>query len=152
MKTVALNIREYFQPVMGQRPWRARLGHGSFLTFEFGRRIKEDHHTHGEWHLWIYQSTWVLNRNDRKLADSDSERRTIEVAVRRLEECDLTDVKFNPQASVTEFQFADFRLVVSPADYIDNPDDQDDYWLFFMPDKTVLSAGPDGTDLGPSDR
>ncbi len=153
MRTVALDIREYFKPIVGQCPWRARVGVGSFLTFDFGRRIQEDHHFRGEWHLWIYQAKWSLVHGDRKIADSDSERQTIEVAVRRLE-CrgsELREVKFNPQNLVTEFMFGDFRLVVSPADYLDDPDGRDEYWLFFMPDDTVLAVGPGGINLGPSD-
>jgi hypothetical protein len=152
MRTVAVDIQEYFRPVVGQRPWRARLGVGSFLTFDFGRRIKEDHHFRGEWHLWIYLAKWSLIHGDRKLADSDSERQTIDVAIRRLEYSELRKVKFNTQNLVTEFIFGHFRLVVSPADYLEDPDDRDEYWLFFMPDNTVLTVGPGGVDLGASDR
>lgn len=151
MRTDALDVPEYFEPIVRRRPWRARLGVGSFLTFDFGRRVKEDHHLRGEWHLWIYQATWRLTHDDRKLADSDSEWQVIEVAIRRLEDSELTKVKFDPQNSITEFRFGDFRLVVSPADYLDDPDDSDEYWLLFMPDGRVLTVGPGGVDLGASD-
>ena len=152
MRTVALDVQQYFRPITGKRPWRARLGVGSFLTIDFGHRIKEDHHFRGEWYLWIFQANWVLLHGDRKIADSDSARQAIEVAVQRLESCELTNVNFDPQASVTEFIFSGFRLIVSPADYLEDPDDRDKYWLFFMPDKTVLTVGPGGVDVEPSDR
>ena len=154
MRTVALDIQEYFKPIVGLRPWRARLGVGSFLTFDLGRRIKEDHHFRGEWRLWIYQAKWSLNHGDRKLADSDSARQTIEVAIRRLEYSgsEFKKAKLDPQNSVTEFVFGHFRLVVSPADYLADPGDSDEYWLLFMPDNTVLTVGPGGVDLGSSDR
>ncbi len=152
MKTVAVDIREYFRPITGQRPWRAHLGVGSFLLFDFGARVKEDHHFRGEWHLWIFQANWILLHGDRTVADSDSVRQAIALAIQRLESCALTHVKFDPEKSVTEFIFGDFRLVVSPADYLENPDERDNYWLFFMPDDTVLSVGPNGVNLGPSDR
>jgi hypothetical protein len=125
---------------------------GGFLTFDFGRKVREDHHLRGEWHLWIYQAKWLLAHGHRTLANSDSKRQTIEVAVRRLEDYELTSVKFNAQSSVTEFQFGEFCLVVSPADYPDGPDERDEYWLFFMPDDTVLTVGPEGMNLGPSDQ
>jgi hypothetical protein len=152
MRTVDLDVREYFKPIVGQRPWRARQGVGSFLTFDFGHRIREDHHFRGEWHLWIYQATWTLIHGDRKLADSNSEWQVIEVAVRRVENCELTGVAFDPQTSATEFRFGEFRLVVSPADYLDDADEDDEYWLFFMPDRSVLSVGPGGVNVGPSDK
>jgi len=152
MKTVAIDIREHFRPIVGLRPWRVSLGVGSFLTFDFGRKVKEDHHLRGEWYLWIYQANWSLRHRDRKLADSDSRRTIIEVATQRLEEAELTSVSFDPQTSVTEFQFGEFYLLVSPADYLDSPDDRDEYWLFFMPGNLVLTAGPDGVSLGSSDQ
>lgn len=151
-RTVAPDIREYFKPIVGQRPWRARLGVGSFLTFEFGRKVKEDHHLRGEWHLWIYEAKWSLLHGGRKLADSDSRQEAIEVAVRRLEFFELRKVKFDPQSSITEFTFGHFRLIVSPADYLPDPDERDEYWLLFMPNNEVLTVGPGGTDIGPSDR
>lgn len=152
MKTVAIDIHQYFEPIEGQRPWRVRLGVGSFLTFDFGRRIKEDHHFRGEWHLWVYQATWSLLHGERKLADSDSKWQTIEVAIRRLEHQGLSGVKFNPRTSVTEFLFGGFSLVVSPADYLADPDERDEYWLLFMPQNVVLTVGPGGVNVGPSNQ
>jgi hypothetical protein len=152
MRTVAIDIRQHFKPIVGQRPWRARLGVGSFLTFDFGRKIKENRHFRGEWHLWIYLATWSLRRADRKLADSNSERQVIEVAIQRLEDSELTEIKFDPHGMVTDFVFDQFHLIVSPADYLDAPDERDEYWLFFMPDKLVLTVGPAGVDVGPSDK
>lgn len=150
MKTTAIDIRHYFQPVIGTRPWRVKLGVGSFLTFEFGHRIKDHGHIHGTFHLWIYQSTWVLLRGDRQLADSDSDRRVIAASIRRLEDTPLTNVDFGPHGPKTIFVFDDFRLVVSPADYLDDPDKRDHYWLFFMPNKEVLAVGPGGISVEPS--
>jgi len=72
--------------------------------------------------------------------------------VRRLEGTDFSGMEFDPKKSTTVFSFGDFRLIVTPADYLDSPDDHDRYWLFFMPDDLVLSAGPGGVEVGPSDR
>ena len=144
MKVAAPNIREYFEPVLGTRPWKAKLGVGSFLTLDFGRRVKDRGHMHGEWHLWIYLSNWALFHGDRRLADSDSDRHVIAVAVRRLEETSLTDLRFEREQLKTTFVFGDFRLVVSGADYLDDADERDYYWLLFMPTKEVLRVGPSG--------
>jgi hypothetical protein len=144
MKTATSEIRQYFGLLLHTRPWKARQGVGSFLTFEFGRRVRDHGHVHGEWHLWIYQSNWELFHGDRQLADSDSDRRVISVSIRRLEEAALTDVLFEPRQLKTTFVFDDFRLVVSPADYLEDADERDQYWLLFMPNNEVLTVGPRG--------
>jgi hypothetical protein len=144
MKAAATDIRQYLRPLLRTRPWKARLGVGSFLTFEFGRGIRNNGHVQGEWHLWIYLSNWALLHGDRQLADSNSDRRVISVSIRRLEEAPLSDVLFEPQDLKTTFVFGDFRLVVSPADHLDDTDKHDHYWLFFMPNGEVLTVGPDG--------
>ena len=147
----ATDIRRYFGPLLHTQPWKAKLGHGSFLTFEFGRRVRDRGHVHGEWHLWIYQSNWVLLHGDRELANSDSDRRVISVSIRRLEEVQLSDVRFEPGQAKSTFVFDDFRLIVSPADYLDDADDRDSYWLLFMPNNEVLSVGPGGVQVERSD-
>jgi hypothetical protein len=147
MKTTAIDLRQYFHPVFGTSPWRVKLGVGSFLTFEFGPRIRANHHVHGKWHLWIYLSNWELFHRDRPLVDSDTERKVMETAIRRLEGTSLAAVKFQNRNRETTFVFDDFHLVVSPADYLENPDDRDYFWMFFMPDDRVLAVGPSGVHL-----
>jgi len=140
------DIRHYFKPVLGTPPWRAKLGIGSFLTFEFGPKIKAHGHVHGKWHLWIYLSNWILLHGERQLVDSDSERKIIAVALRRLQSTALTEVQLDPRDFKTTFIFEDFRLIVSAADYLDGPDQRDHYWLFFMPGE-VLEVGPSGVTI-----
>ena len=147
MKATAIDVRQHFQAVLGTRPWKASLGVGSFLTFEFGRRVKEHGRAHGAWHLWIYQSNWTLLHGSRKLADSDADRRMIRAAIRRLEQVDLTDVELGPNDLKTTFVFDDFRLVVSPADYLSDAEKRDHSWLFFMPTNEVLTVGPHGINV-----
>jgi hypothetical protein len=144
MKDTVVDFRQYFQPVLRTRPWKVKLGVGSFLTFEFGPRVRAHGHVHGQWHLWIYLSNWKLFRGNRQLVDSDADRKLITVSTRRLEEKALTNVDFNARTQETTFFFDDFRLVVSPADYLESPDDRDNYWMFFMPENEVLVAGPAG--------
>jgi hypothetical protein len=151
MKAAATDVRQYFDPLLNTRPWKVKLGYGSFLTFEFGRHVKKHGFMHGEWHLWIYLSNWALHHGKRKLADTDSDRNVISAAVRRLEEVALSEVQFDAERWKTTFVFDEFRLVVTPADYLDDTDDQDHYWLLFMPDKEVLTVGPGGVRVGRSD-
>ena len=143
MKT---DIRQYFQPVLGSQPWRAKLGVGSFLTFEFGPKLKIQGHLHGKWHLWIYLSNWELRHDERQLVNSDADRRLISVAIRRLQSAAFTDVRLDSRDFKTTFVFEDFRLIVWAADYLDDPDKRDHYWLFFMPGE-VLRVGPGGVSI-----
>jgi hypothetical protein len=144
MKPPAIDLRQYFRPVLGTAPWRVKLGVGSFLTFEFGPRVRSSHQVHGKWHLWVYQSNWELLHDDRTLASSDAERRVIETAARRLEGVSFTGVKFQDRSRKTTFVFDDFQLIVSPADYLEKPDERDYFWMFFMSDSGVLTVGPGG--------
>jgi hypothetical protein len=144
MKAAAVDIRQYFQPVFGSRPWRVKLGVGSFLTFEFGPRIKAHGHVHGQWHLWVYLSNWVLLHGDRQLVDSDANRKLITLSIRRLEDTALTGIEFDSHSQTTTFFFDKFRLVVSPADYLEESDERDDFWMFFVPNNEVLAVGPAG--------
>ena len=140
-----VQIREYFKPILGIRPLRVKPGVGSFLTFEFGPRSKVYGHLQARWRLWIYLSNWTLFHGDHQLINSDSDRQRItRVAHRIEEEALLSDVKFDSRRQKTTFFFGDFRLVVSPADYLDDADDRDDYWILFMPDNKALALGPSG--------
>lgn len=149
MQTVEVDIQRCFEPVLRQSPWRARAGVGSFLTFDFGRRIRRDGHHYGQWRLWIYQANWELKHGDNKLASSDSKRHVIDLAVRRLEQTRLTQVEVDRKRN-TNFTFDEYCLKVTPPNYLDTPDKRDEYWLFFMPDDEVLTVGPGGINLGSS--
>jgi hypothetical protein len=95
MKAAAIDIYQYFQPVLGVQPWRVKLGVSSFLTFEFGPRIKEHGHLHGQWHLWVYLANWALFHGERQLVDCDADRKLIAISARRLEKTSLTDIDFD---------------------------------------------------------
>jgi hypothetical protein len=151
MKATEIDIRQYFAPLLHTPPWKAKLGYGSFLTFDFGQRVKVNGYVHGEWHLWIYLSQWTLLHGSRELADSDSDRRVISASVRRLEGVPLSEVQFEQEQARTTFVFDDFRLMVSPADYLDDTDERDNYWLLYMPNHQILKVGPSGIGVGRSD-
>lgn len=141
----AIDIYQYFQAVRGSQPWSVKLGVGSFLTFDFGSRIRKQGHLYGQWRLWVYLSNWTLFHGDRQLVNSDTDRKLIKVSVRRLEDSPLTKIDFDARSRKTTFSFNDFRLVVSPADYLKEADERDNYWMFFMPNDEVLAVGPSGT-------
>jgi len=136
---------ELLQPLLGQKPWRARLGVGSFLTFDFGRKVKKENHWYGEWHLWIQQCEWSLGNGKREIVNSDSPRNLIELAVRNLEKHVLTKVDFSPTQSRTEFTFSgNIHLRCGPYAAGSGMDTlrHSELWMLFMPNSQVLSAVP----------
>ena len=152
MKRTPIDVEQVFQPVIGLKPTRAKLGVGSFLVFDFGPLAREDHHMVGKWHLWIHQAFWSLRDKRREIVNADSDRRYISLAVRRLEDAVFSAVKIDQNSFETMFRFGDFELTVKSPDYINELDERDHFWMFFLPDKRVLSVGQAGINLAPSDR
>jgi hypothetical protein len=144
-----------FEPILGKRAWRASLGFGSFLTFEFGKRVRHGKFWHGTRHLWIYMSSWRLDGPDGLLATSDSPRKLISRVVPRLVAHPLTAVEIKPRARCTTFEFGrQFLLKVTPfSEEEETSTDPADYWLFFMPRRMVLTFRPRcGISIQRSDR
>jgi hypothetical protein len=67
-----------------------------------------------------------------------------------LEQAPFRGVELQSDRPETVFIFGDFRLAVLPADYIEDPDKRDNYWMFFMPEERVLAVGPEGVQAGPA--
>jgi hypothetical protein len=144
-----------FGPILGKRPWRASLGFGSFLTFEFGQRVRHERFWHDTWHLWIYMSSWRLDGPHGLLVTSDSPRELIGRVVPRLVGHPLTAVEIKPRARSTTFEFGRrFILKVTPFSVEEETStDPADYWLFFMPRNMVLTVQPRcGISIHRSDR
>lgn len=136
------DIRDLFQPVIGQRAWGGKVGWGSFVTIEFGAKHLEDHHFHGDWHLWLYQCDWELRSGERLLAHSESKKRIMQLAVDNLNEVELTDFSFDARQMVSTLTFGrQLRLTCKP--YSDATADED-CWMLFMPDRQVASLRASG--------
>jgi len=138
-----------FEPIVGKRPWRARLGWGSFLTFEFGLpKKKVQGHWHGVWHLWIYMCDWDLAVNRHALNSEDS-RTKIDRFVRVLEQKPLTGIKVD--GPVTSFQFGGHTTLRCQPMADGDLDSDSPYWMLFMPDEKVLEYVPGvRVKIGPS--
>ena len=140
-----VDINEHFHPVLNEKPWRARLGCGSFLTFDFGRRVRKANHWYGTWHLWIYQCEWRIETDKREIVHSESPRNLIGKAVRNLENYPLANVSFDSARSLTTFVFSkNIRLTCSPYRPDSGMEDlsHKELWMFYMPNNQVLSAIP----------
>lgn len=139
-KKTSRNVSSFFQPLIGQKPSRARIGWGSFLTFDFGHLHTEDGHQHGDWHLWIYQCDWVLSENGNVRVNSEKRRTLIERWIRTLEKVPLTNVSGSGGHWNFEFGSRLHLKCEPPSDEEGDPDSH--YWMLFMPDRRVLAVGP----------
>jgi hypothetical protein len=137
---------ELLQKIIGMTPTRAKLGHGSFITIDFGRDITEQVKTrsgmktrsYGEWRLWIYMCAWRIDMNKSPLIGSNDPREKIEKHVIELEKRTLTGIQILNDAFDAKFQFGteiDLYLFSTNTD-------QYEQWMLYMPNEMVFTAGP----------
>ncbi|MEM7247202.1 MAG: hypothetical protein AAF533_17810 [Acidobacteriota bacterium] len=153
-------IAEAFAPLIGMPAWRFQQGYSSFLTLEFGeprletsmsglgmklpdgsRRVRKRHVTpRGDWHLWIYMTSWTLSFEGERLAHCESSRRLIGSATRVLDGQALASVELRePSGMVFDFEFGG-RLEVKPYE----GDELNELWLLYEPSGEVFSLWSDG--------
>lgn len=128
--------------MIGLSVWGAELGHGSFLTLEFGEPEPDDP-ARGAYHLWIYQCAWRIEHGTELGAGCyDSESR-IAASLHRINGRTITALEIERPSLSTTFIFDDARLITfetytEGTDYDDRPEQ----WMLFRPDQRVLSVGP----------
>jgi len=142
-------IEKLFRPLIGQRPWRASVGWGSFVTLDFGPKRKHNHHYHGDWYLWLYQCEWSLTVHGRCLANSESKKQVMRLAIDNLKEKELTKLSFDSQRMITKFVFKSF-LELECKPYADATPDED-CWMLFMPNQQVAALRQAGLRYEPMD-
>ena len=157
-----------FRRLYGLPCWDVERGHGSFLTFEFGRphlRIREPYestaqsnrvrksaarrhvYVRGDWHLWIYCCNWAVFDGSRLIGDSASKRR-IDRAARYLNGQKLVSARVIPRGMRSLFEFdLGGRLETKPYDR------SSEQWLLYEPNGNVLTVRADKRYCyGPGDR
>ncbi|MGA7301419.1 MAG: hypothetical protein WBX10_14000 [Candidatus Sulfotelmatobacter sp.] len=149
MMRLKSQIDALFRPLIGQKAWGASVGYGSFVTIEFGRKRLYHGHYHGEWHVWLYLCEWKLFSGARQLADFESKKRMMQLAIGNLNGTALTEIDFDPQNMATTFSFdGDIHLRCEPFD--DAPPDEE-CWMLFMPNGQVASLFESGIKVSPAD-
>jgi hypothetical protein len=141
-------IGEIVQPLLGSAAWNAGIGHGSFLTIEFGaaqeagRRRDGKAFVHGEWHLWVYLSAWRVETATAVLGASEDSRDRMMAAATALNGRPLVAVELSHPSLDTSFCFeGDHLLRVFPI--YTSPDEADaEHWMLFTPGHMVLNVGP----------
>lgn len=147
-------IQTHIAPLLGQKPWDASIGVGSFITLEFGTPIPPTRKfsprgkplpAHGEWHLWIYMCAWRLEKGDEVLAACEDSREQMEAAVKSMEGLALQSIELLPPAWDTIFTFENQVVLRTFSIYSDCSEEGSENWLLFTPGQNVLSIGPGST-------
>ena len=141
-------VETLFRGLRGQTAWGAKVGWGSFVTVEFGRRSLQDRHFHGDWHVWLYQCDWTLKSKTHEMANSESKKGLMQAAVENLNGRQLLDTSFDPKRMGTTFTF-EGNVVLRCEPYADaKPDEQ--CWMLFMPDNQVVTLDARGLTYEPA--
>jgi hypothetical protein len=128
----------------GTAPWRVALGHGSFVTMDFGAKRLTGHSPkqteHGEWHLWVQMAAWRIETSAEFLAGSEDSREAMETAINRLEGKVLQRIKVDSPSLGLDLDFGNLMARVFPTQSVDA-----EYWMLYAPTGRVLVAGPGTT-------
>jgi hypothetical protein len=143
-----IRLSQLFDPIVNLPAWNVQLGHGSFLTFEFGSpslHVGEPHRIQGErrrrvsicgeWHFWVYCCRWEIRKTSEILANSESSRTDMSAAAQFLDGQILLEVSFNPESERCRFIFdLDGALETWP-----DKTEPADQWMLFQGDQCVVT-------------
>lgn len=149
-----------FKSVLGKPCWNVKVGHGSFLTLEFGRPHLEIREpivaakrstkrvrdrlarrqvvVHGQWHLWLMYCDWVVLKKGKRLGDSRT-KKSARRAADFLNGQRLIEFSISPGTVETVFKF-DLGATLRTSPY----DARGEQWLLFDPLRKVLILRADG--------
>jgi len=153
-------LQRILKKVYGKPSWDVHKGHGSFVTFEFGKPKlevskkvlrpkagakflkypKRMAKVHGDWHLWIYCCHWEIRQHGRRIAHSESEDQKIDKACNFLNGQLLTKVVVTPRTWKTDFYF-DLGGHLQTSSYRSEPIEM---WMMYCPDGRVFTLRDDG--------
>ena len=142
-KDILLNALDQ---MLGLKVDGIKLGHGSFLTIDFGRKIENKVKTgkgdkiaeRGEWHLWVYMCPWRIDKQNTPWIGSNDHRKLIEKKLCEINCGDLVQYKILNDSLDTCFIFNnDIVLSLFDCSVI-----EDEHWMLFTPDDHVFTLGP----------
>jgi hypothetical protein len=145
MNSAKQTIEDIFKPIIGLVP-RIDLGHGSFLTLNFGKDIPQELLTRkgrevvylSEWSLWIYMCAWRIDLLGEPLIGSDDDKKAIEKTIfalkdKKILEFSLLNSSFD---SLIKFE-SGVELHLFSCNITENQQ-----WIFYTKEKKVFTAGP----------
>jgi hypothetical protein len=139
-------VHSLFRKIQGLKPTRAKLGHSSFITIDFGQDLSEKIKTrsgtetryYGEWRLWVYMCAWRIDINKKPCAGSEDSREKIENCLAKLIERELDAVIILNDSFDAKLIFGkDVELHLFSFYTQDR-----EQWLLYTPGQKVFTAGP----------
>lgn len=138
-------LKDILSRIQGLKSYNIKLGHGSFLTIDFGEPIEInvktkkgiEKFTRGEWHLWIYMCAWRIDKDNKALAGSSDSRNKIESVLKKIDGKELISFRLKHSLEAVLVFHGKYELRMFSI----NTEDQDQ-WMIYTPDKNVLTVGP----------
>jgi hypothetical protein len=128
-------LKAYFQPLLGQTAWNVALGHGSFVTMEFGEPVGNGSGAvHGTWHFWVYCCAWRIETYDDVLAYSEDSRSRLVQVLPLLEGKKLEDIEINFPNGDTLLRFEGGLVLRLMPIYSETYE----HWLLYTPDGVLV--------------
>jgi hypothetical protein len=143
-------IYKLFQQIYNLAAKKAKKGHGSSLTIEFGNELEYEIKLRGklekkkrrEWQFWIYMSAWRIDENLIPIAGCEDSIEIIEKALKKIENKKLISVKVLNPAFDMKIEFENSIIINLFTIYTNESDSEN--WMLFTPERKVLTAGPGG--------
>lgn len=133
------SIADEVRKLVGLPIWSPRLGVGSFVTIEFGgTRHSSVGLLVGEYSLWVYGAAWSLGRGEADVATSDDAAPRMSAAVSALAGGLVTGACCDPASLGLRIEIDHASVLTTVA----ADDDDMEHWLLYLPDETVIVAGP----------
>ena len=146
MKSGKEIVDDLFLQVVHKKVRNVQLGHGSFITMDFGKdvlvEVKTNRGIHtfnrGEWHLWIYMTAWRLDQGDIPIIGAADDRMEIEKKITILENNELLSVSIKNSSFDVLMEFENnLSLLLFSFGVTEY-----EQWMLFTPERKVFTAGP----------
>lgn len=136
---------ELFSEISGVKARNVELGHGSFITMDFGKDVlitsKKTMRTRrrGEWFLWIYMCAWRLDHKGQPVVGASDRRDFIESKLPHLEGKKFLHMKITSNSFDCRLEFDENWSLLLFSHGVQ----EDEQWMFFTSHNgKVFTAGP----------
>lgn len=115
--------------------WQVQKGHGSFLTFDMGKKNsskKKDgtFFESGSVHLWIYLCDWKVLKNGQEILHSESDPSTAEKVLNIFNNKEIISIT-KKDDNIIEIECTEKTLLILEGN--DSYEKSDDFFILFTP-------------------
>jgi len=138
------SIQGIVAPIFGKVAWNVKLGHGKFITLNFGQTLPADEEgrVFGEWYLWVRYCEWRIESETEVIVASHD--KILDSELKILEALSVERVHIQKPSLETIIVFSgSIRLILFPE--YSSTENELDHWMLFAPGQKVLIIGPEST-------